>query len=124
MISLLWRGLPIADFDGCGREDRRPVMKSFLTILLMVPLTVAVPVTWGQAQRIQGGNVLDANPQLGSAGINSGSRQYNNNNMGNRIVSGNVTGGVAFRGFSPIRDPNSLFISVPRATGGLGGGPQ
>src|SRR5687767_3984660 len=88
------------------------------SILSILCLACAPPFASGQVQRIQGGNVLDANPQLGSAGLNNGSRQYSVN-TGNRIVSGNVAGGAAFRGFSPIRDPSSLFISAP-TTGGFG----
>ncbi len=58
---------------------------------------------------IQQGNVLDANPMVGSAGLNTATPVYNPN-AANRIISGNVTGGASFRGFSPIRSTNSLFL--------------
>lgn len=63
-------------------------------------------------QLIRGGNALDANPQRGSGGFNPAGRQYDFN-AGNRIVSGNVSGGRAFQGYSPIRDSSSLFLGSP-----------
>ena len=102
-------------------------MRRLLPILLAtLPGAGFLPSAWGQVHQIQQGNVLDANPQMGSGGLNTGVRQYNIN-AGNRIVSGNVTGGAAFRGFSPIRDPSSLFLGTSSITGSsnnLGGLPS
>jgi hypothetical protein len=72
-------------------------------------LALVGEVAYGQVHQIQGGNVLDANPQMGSAGFNRPG-QVPPSGMSNRIVTGNVTGGASFRGFSPVRDSNALFI--------------
>lgn len=58
------------------------------------------------------GRALDASNQLGAGGYNASQNQYRFN-AGNLVITGNVTGGRAFRGFSPIRDSSSLFMSLP-----------
>jgi tetratricopeptide (TPR) repeat protein len=63
---------------------------------------------------VQQGHLLDASHQRGSAGLNP-PRAQTYGQYGNQIVTGHVTGGRSFAGFSPIRDPNSLFISSPEA---------
>ncbi len=80
----------------------------FLGTLVAVLLAVT-PMAAGQAF-VQQGNVLDANPRVGSGGLNYGARRYDVN-LGNQIVTGNVAGGLGFRGFSPVRDPSSLFFT-------------
>ncbi|MCP4593605.1 MAG: hypothetical protein GY842_22950 [bacterium] len=60
------------------------------------------------------GRVLDASNQLGARGINALQPQ-SLPNAANFVITGNVSGGRAFRGFSPIRDPNSLFLTMPSA---------
>jgi len=72
-------------------------------------LLVGAGLADGQAY-LQQGNALDANPRVNSGGLNYGARQYGGS-LANRIVTGNVGGGAAFRGYSPVRDPNSLFIT-------------
>ncbi len=74
-------------------------------------LLVATGPAFGQAY-IQQGHLLDASNRLGSGGLNLGVRKYDFG-AGNRLISGNVTAGRSFRGFSPIRDPSSLFLSQP-----------
>ena len=80
-------------------------------------LAVGVPVA-GQSHRPLSGNAIDASNQVGSGGINSPVPTYGLN-AANLYVTGNVAGGRHFRGFSPIRDPSSLF--VPIATSSLAG---
>lgn len=81
---------------------------------------ILVAVANGQVY-MQQGNALDANPLVGSAGLNTGGmRRAYDVNSANRIVTGNVTGGAWFRGYSPIRDPNSLFLSVPGTSSASG----
>jgi hypothetical protein len=87
------------------------------------------------------GRALDANPRAGSGGRNddTGSSTASNPRgplvTGNQIVTGNVTGGRHFRGFTPYSDPTefrgitgSRFVSdrfirdsagVPRSVGGV-----
>ncbi|GMU23942.1 MAG: hypothetical protein AMXMBFR13_40190 [Phycisphaerae bacterium] len=73
-------------------------------------IALAVGATCVSAQTlIQQGHALDANPQVGSAGLNY-ARPGHASGLANRIVTGNVGGGLGFRGYSPIRDPSSLFI--------------
>ncbi|UCG17782.1 MAG: hypothetical protein JSV19_07070 [Phycisphaerales bacterium] len=71
-----------------------------------------------QSQRPLPGNAIDASNQVGSGGINSPMPTYAFN-AANLFVTGNVTGGRQFRGFSPVRDPSSLF--APMATSSLSG---
>ncbi|MBP7934513.1 MAG: hypothetical protein KA354_07670 [Phycisphaerae bacterium] len=77
-------------------------------------LVLCLPAT-GQ-QLIRDGNALDANPQRGSGGFNPAGRMYEPN-ASNRIVTGNVSGGRAFQGYSPIRDSSSLFLGSPNLSG-------
>ncbi|MBI4579738.1 MAG: hypothetical protein HY718_08555 [Planctomycetes bacterium] len=81
-------------------------------------IMVAVLPAHGQYY-VQQGNVLDANNRLGSGGINSPSQAYRIN-QGNRLISGNTTGGTAFRSYSPIRDASSLFLGTPNYAPGIG----
>lgn len=67
-----------------------------------------------QVRQVQSGNALDANPQIGSGGYNS-ARPVSTGINGNLIMSGNVTGGRAFQGFSPIGNPNTLQTTIPSA---------
>lgn len=78
-------------------------------IVVGVVLLATGASVWGQAYQVQQGRLLDASNRLGSGGLNYARPPYNFN-AGNRIVTGNVAGGAGFRGFSPIRDPNSLFL--------------
>jgi hypothetical protein len=70
---------------------------------------------YAQVRQIQGGSVLDANPQVGSGGYN-GVRPVASGINGNLIISGNVTGGRAFQGFSPIGNPSTLQTNVGSGT--------
>ena len=61
------------------------------------------------------GRALDANPQCGSGGLNA-PMQHNLFNTSNLYVTGNVTGGRAFRGFSPVWNTNSLQVGLPSSS--------
>ena len=56
----------------------------------------------------QDGHANDANNRVGSNGYNSGSGQHVTV-TGNQIVTGNVTGGRAFRGPVPYTDPSGFM---------------
>lgn len=84
-------------------------MRRSAAVLTVTWVGVPAAVLLAQPYQIQQGNVLDASPQLGSAGFNMGARQYQIN-AGNRIVTGNVSGGAGFRGYSPISDPSSFGL--------------
>lgn len=73
----------------------------------------------GQHQ-VRQGQVLDANQMLGSGGLNQprGALQVD---RANQMITGNVAGGLSFRGYSPIRDPGA-FRSMPAAPGTIAGG--
>lgn len=79
------------------------------SLVMLAVFTVAGASAWGQYY-VQQGNVLDANNRVGSGGLNYGARSYAVNSA-NRLVTGNVTGGRYFQGFSPVRDSSSLFLS-------------
>lgn len=82
---------------------------------LFAALSILIPgaLVTGQTY-VQQGNLLDASLQRGSAGLNP-SRAHNYGQYSNQIVTGNITGGRSFSGFSPIRDPNALFLSDPQS---------
>jgi len=85
-------------------------------IWLLAATAFAVPVQLGaQVRQIPGGRALDANPMVGSGGYNVSARTYRIN-QGNLIITGNVTGGRAFRGYSPIRDSSQLLLDLPSST--------
>lgn len=69
---------------------------------------VAGGIAHAQIRVGQDGKALDANPQVGSGGYNSGYIPPDFMNMGNRTVTGNVTGGREFRGFVPYTDPREF----------------
>ncbi len=83
----------------------------FLTAGLGVLAAVSLPLA-GQVHQIQGGNVLDASNRVGSGGLNPAARPYDFG-AANRVVTGNVTGGRSFRGFSPVQDSSSYFLGQP-----------
>lgn len=88
--------------------------RKFSVTGIVAVLTLSLP-TAGQ-QLIQDGRALDANPLRGSGGFNPTGRPYDPN-ASNRIVTGNVVGGRAFQGYSPIRDSGSLFLGSPNYSG-------
>jgi hypothetical protein len=61
------------------------------------------------------GRALDANNQVGSGGLNPVQTGYNPN-ASNLLITGNVTGGRAFRGFSPVRDTSSFMTTLPTSS--------
>jgi hypothetical protein len=82
---------------------------------LLAGALLAAPPSPAQTRMIQGGNAMDANPMVGSGGINfSAPRPMINRS--NAIMTGNVGRGAAFQGFSPIRDPSQYYINLPSAS--------
>ena len=88
--------------------------------LLLLAAISSLPVlnssAWAQYQRTQSPGrltdnqrILDANNLVGSHGYNTGYREdpglMSGLRLGNQVVTGNVTGGRAFRGFVPYTDP-------------------
>lgn len=82
--------------------------------LAVVLLLAAQAVTDAQVRQVQTGNALDANPQIGSGGYNT-VRPVTSGLNGNLIMSGNVTAGRSFQGFSPISNPSTLQTTIPSA---------
>ncbi len=85
-----------------------------ISITVAALLSVATDLS-GQVRRIGDGRALDANPLVGSGGFNVPGGGYQLN-RGNLIITGNITGGRAFQGFSPIRDSSQLLLSLPSST--------
>ena len=69
---------------------------------------------WGQVQRIPGGDLLDANPQIGSGGSNRPVPGYQPIN-GNAIINGNVSGLGYFHGNIPYSSPYQFQGSLGSA---------
>lgn len=76
---------------------------------------LAAPSSWAQTRQIQGGNALDANPQVGSGGINFAAPRPQINRA-NAIMTRDVGSGMGFRGYSPIRDTSQFFIDLPSSS--------
>ncbi|MGA2496271.1 MAG: hypothetical protein ABSH20_00935 [Tepidisphaeraceae bacterium] len=74
-----------------------------------VTLSAAFPA-WAQYPVANDGRALDANPRIGSGGYNSGSipDPYSQLMMGNKIITGNVTGAKYFRGQAESTDPRDF----------------
>jgi len=86
---------------------------------------LVVALTAGSASGqylVRQGQVLDANPMVGSGGLNTG-RGYLQFDRSNQIITGNAAGGLSFRGYSPIRDPGAFYTTplAPQGSGLLGG---
>lgn len=69
----------------------------YLTISILIAITGSTVVAYGQ-QQIKSGNTLDANPWVGSGGINYGTSDELFGLIGNATVTGNVAGLKSFRG--------------------------
>ncbi|MCD4670457.1 MAG: hypothetical protein K8S14_08420, partial [Actinomycetia bacterium] len=85
-----------------------------LIVRMVVGWVVGGVVAAAQVQPIDNRvnmRVPDASNLVGSGGYNAPVRT--SFNTGNMFITGNVTGGRAFRGFSPIRDPSSLLMNLP-----------
>ena len=78
-----------------------------VTIWLVAISTAAAQYAPGMSGRSN-----DASNQVGSGGINRPT-QSSYFNTANLYVTGNVSGGRSFRGYSPIRDPSSIMLSLP-----------
>ena len=91
-----------------------PLPTRLLTATATSLLLLATSLARGQLAPGTDGRALDANSRLGGGGVNT-STQQNLFNVGGLYVTGNVTAGRSFRGFSPIRDGSSLFLSLPTA---------
>lgn len=61
------------------------------------------------------GRALDANPQVGSGGLNPQGYVPTQFNAANRYITGNVTGLGAFHGFSPIQDTTTFQAGLGSA---------
>jgi len=85
----------------------------------VLALSVAMGVTgWPgvaaaqQDTRVQTGHALDANPQVGSGGVNTAVRQYQPLDS-QLYVTGQVTGLAGFRGGVPYFASNQLHLNLP-----------
>ena len=83
---------------------------STVTVVIFLAVTPAL----SQLQPMTG-RANDANNQVGSGGFNAPT-QRTFFNTGNLYMTGNVTGGKSFRGYSPIHGSNSLFLNLPSTT--------
>ena len=85
-----------------------------ITRIALATAVIAIPAAWAQ-------NALDANPQVGSTGSNSNqpTRIYGQGVNTNLMITGNTTGGTAFRSYSPIRSTTEFglgSISLPSSS--------
>jgi len=95
----------------CGRGISLRIQGAVLAVVA----ALLAPCAFGQVRPLQPGRVLDANPQVGFGGYNQARPLWSRPDA-NLIVTGNITGGRAFRGYSPVRSSSELFTSVPSAS--------
>ena len=81
-----------------GVNQKIPILP--LALLLLLP---AVGISLGQQYISQDGHALDANPRIGSMGINPNARLDSLMPRLNLYLTGNVRGGAGFQGFIPYR---------------------
>ncbi|MEL7240117.1 MAG: hypothetical protein AAGK78_14765, partial [Planctomycetota bacterium] len=102
----------------------------FAAAAVVVGLTTSAGIASAQVAANQSGRALDANPLVGSGGSNVGVQSFNRfsglrnqgiyggyGTFGNNIITGNVTGGFAFRDAVAYRDTSAFRGSV--AGGGI-----
>lgn len=87
--------------------------RRFLIVAVLAWACGALPAIAQLDPRVDG-RALDANNQIGFGGYNAPQRSTYSN-ASNLIITGNVTGGRSFQGYSPIRDTSSLFMTLPTA---------
>ena len=94
-------------------KSRWLVKRTLVAAIAALPL-MSLHRAYGQYPAGQSGQALDANPRVGSGGVNpTNSPQLQNSGVtGNRIVTGNVTGGQGFRGGVPYTDPREFRGNV------------
>ena len=80
----------------------------------LLGLLSAVPTVHAQYAPGMDGHALDANTRVGGGGVNTPA-QYGSFNTAGLYVTGNVTAGRSFQGYSPIRDASSMFLALPTA---------
>ncbi len=87
---------------------------AFCLILAGAACLIAVGSAAGQYAPGMDGRANDASNQVGSGGYNT-PVQSSFINSANLYVTGNVSRGAFFRGYSPVRNANELFLSMPSA---------
>ncbi|MCK4628742.1 MAG: hypothetical protein KAT56_07035, partial [Sedimentisphaerales bacterium] len=86
------------------------------TILIVLFLSVLNGVADGQYYVSQQGHLLDANPRIGSFGLNTNARLDSLIPRANLYVTGNITGGARFQGVVPYRSGNEFQGSIGSGT--------
>ncbi|MFH1748568.1 MAG: hypothetical protein ABIG44_16155 [Planctomycetota bacterium] len=94
-----------------------PALKRLIPghLLAILLLTSALAGARAQVPMQQTGRLFDRNPQVGSGGYNY-ARPLSPLIPGNTIATGNVRGGMALRGYSPIGDPTSFRAGLGTST--------
>lgn len=103
-----WGPSPTTCAPSAHLRGRKNVTRGALAVLF----AIAASPLFAQYAPGMDGRAMDANNQIGSGGLNSPVQQRLFN-AGNLYITGNVTGGRTFQGFSPIRNPSSLFTALP-----------
>lgn len=84
-------------------------------VAFALALALSAAVGWGQVRQVYNGEVLDANPQIGSGGSNRPVPGFVPVS-GNDIITGNVTGLKYFHGSVPYRSPYEFRGSLGSAS--------
>ncbi len=100
--SISRKGFPHLSTAGDCRFKSCKLVASLLSLLLLIDVSLAqYPIS-------QQGHLLDANPLIGSFGLNTNNRFDSLIPRANLYVTGNVTGGANFQGLVPYRSPHEF----------------
>ncbi len=91
-------------------------MKNKIAGLIVFFLSALNGVADGQYYVSQQGHLLDANPRIGSFGLNTNARLDSLIPRANLYVTGNITGGARFQGVVPYRSSNEFQGSLGSST--------
>ncbi|MCK5269424.1 MAG: hypothetical protein KAJ46_01515 [Sedimentisphaerales bacterium] len=91
-------------------------MKNKIAGLIVLFLSALNGIADGQYYVSQQGHLLDANPRIGSFGLNTNARLDSLIPRANLYVTGNVTGGARFQGVVPYRSSSEFQGSLGSGT--------
>jgi predicted negative regulator of RcsB-dependent stress response len=98
----------------CTRQMKNNI--AGLIVLFLSVLSVLSGVANGQYYVSQQGHLLDANPRIGSFGLNTNARLDSLIPRANLYVTGNITGGARFQGVVPYRSSSEFQGSLGSGT--------
>jgi tetratricopeptide (TPR) repeat protein len=94
------------------------ILASAALLMISVPpseLSAQIDYRVNQGNAATAGRANDANPAIGSGGLNQPVSRFDAGGYSNAVITGNVTGLARFQGFSPIPQANQFRGPLPSA---------